>query len=101
MPDHAASDMEAIMADRMSERAKDDLDRVLEKLYALSPEVDKLSTECANALQANIDAGGDYISQRTIQAFSEIREAIAHLYAAGHDVMEERDRFFGRAVTRT
>jgi len=88
------------MVDRMSERAKDDLDRVLEKLYALSPEVDKLSTECANTLQANIDAGGDYISRRTTQAFSEIREAIAHLYSAGREVMEERDRFFGKPVTR-
>ena len=88
------------MVDRMSERAKDDLDRVVEQLYAIAPEVDRLSTDCANALQSNIHAGGDYISQRTIKAFSEIREAIAHLYSAGHDVMEERDRFFGRPTTR-
>ncbi|MBP2449723.1 hypothetical protein [Rhizobium leguminosarum] len=88
------------MVDRMSERAKDDLDRVVEQLYAIAPEVDKLSTDCANALQSNIDAGGDYISQRTMKAFPEIREAIAHLYAAGHEVMEERDRFFGRPVAR-
>jgi len=84
----------------MSERAKDDLDRVVQQLYAIAPEVDKLATDCANALQSNVDAGGDYISQRTMKAFSEIREAIAHLYSAGRDVMEERDRFFGRPVIR-
>lgn len=84
------------MVDRMSERAKDDLDRVVQQLYAIAPEVDKLAKDCANALQLNVDADGDYISKRTGKAFSEIREAIAHLYAAGHEVMEERDRFFGR-----
>ena len=88
------------MVDRMSECAKDDLDRVVEQLYAIAPEVDRLSANCANALQSNIDAGGDYISQRTMKAFSEIREAIAHLYSAGHEVRVERDRFFGRPGTR-
>ncbi|KAA9382617.1 MULTISPECIES: hypothetical protein [Rhizobium/Agrobacterium group] len=88
------------MVDRMSERAKDDLDRIVQQLYAIAPEVDKLATDCANALQSNVDADGDYISKRTMRAFSDIREAIAHLYAAGHTVMDERDRFFGRSMIR-
>lgn len=86
------------MADRMSERAKDDLDRVLRQLYAIAPEVDKLATDCANALQSNVDADGDYISKRTVAAFSDIREAIAHIYAAGHAALAERDRFFGKST---
>ena len=88
------------MADRMSERAKDDLDCIVQQLYDIAPEVDQLSTACANALQSNIDANGDYLSERTIKALSEIREAIAELYAAGHAVMEERNRFFGRPMIR-
>ncbi|NLS07309.1 hypothetical protein HGP14_28920 [Rhizobium sp. P32RR-XVIII] len=88
------------MVDRMPERAKDDLDRVVQQLYAIAPEVDKLATNCANALQSNVDADGDYISKRTMKAFTDIREAIAHLYAAGHEVMEERDRFFGKPMIR-
>ena len=51
-------------------------------------------------LQSNIDADGDYLSKRTIKALSEIQEAIAHLYAAGQAVMEERDRFYGRPMIR-
>ncbi|SEP33882.1 hypothetical protein SAMN05216228_109210 [Rhizobium tibeticum] len=88
------------MVDRMSERAKDDLDRVIQQLYAIAPEVDKLATDCGKALQSNVDAVGDYISKRTEKAFSDIREAIAHLYAAGHAVMEERDSFFRRPKIR-
>lgn len=88
------------MADRMSERAKDDLDRIVQQLYDIAPEVDQLSKACANALQSNIDADGDYLSKRTIKALSGIREAIAHLYAAGHAVMEEGDRFSGRPMVR-
>lgn len=88
------------MVDRMSERAKVDLDRVMQQLYAIAPEVDKLATDCADALQSNVEADGDYISQRTAKAFTDIREAIAHLYAAGHEVMEEHDRFFGRPLVR-
>ncbi|KQV83439.1 hypothetical protein [Rhizobium sp. Root1220] len=88
------------MVDRMSERAKVDLDRVMQQLYAIAPEVDKLATDCANALQSNVDADGDYISKRTVKAFTDIREAIAHHYAAGHEVMEERDRFFGKPLVR-
>ncbi|MGO4440985.1 hypothetical protein [Rhizobium sp. RAF56] len=86
------------MVDRMSERAKDDLDRVILQLYAIAPEVDKLATDCANALQSNVDADGGYISKPTMKAFTDIREAIAHLYAAGRVAMEERDRFFGRPM---
>lgn len=33
------------MVDRMSERAKDDLDRIVQQLYAIAPEVDKLATD--------------------------------------------------------
>jgi hypothetical protein len=88
------------MVDRMSERAKDDLDRVIGQLYAIAPEVDKLANDCARALQSNVDADGNYISKRTVAAFSDIREAIAHLYAAGHAAMAERDRFFGRSQKR-
>lgn len=84
----------------MSERAKVDLDRVMQQLYAIAPEVDELATHCAHALQSNVEADGDYISKRTVNAFTDIREAIVHLYAAGHDVMEEHDRFFGRPLTR-
>jgi hypothetical protein len=80
----------------MAERARDDLDRVIQQLYAIAPDVDKLATDCADALRANEDADGDYISARTVAAFKDIREAIAHLYAAGHAAMAERDRFFGR-----
>ncbi len=88
------------MVDRMSERAKVDLDRVMQQLYAIAPEVDKLSIDCANALQSNVEADGDYISKRTVKALTDIREAIAHLYAAGREVMEERDRFFGKPSVR-
>ncbi|MGV2103195.1 hypothetical protein [Rhizobium sp. 21-4511-3d] len=88
------------MADRMSERAKDALDRIIRQLYAIAPEVDTIATDCANALQSNGNADGDYISKRTMKALSEIREAIAELYAAGHAVMEERNRFFGRPRVR-
>ncbi|WCA62463.1 hypothetical protein [Agrobacterium tumefaciens] len=89
------------MADRMSEGAKDDLDRIVQQLYDIAPAVDPLSTACANVLQSNIDADGDYLSKRTIKALSEIREAIALLYAAGHAVMGERARFFpGRPMIR-
>jgi hypothetical protein len=79
----------------MSERAKDDLDRIIGQLYAIAPEVDKLAVDCAKALDTNDAADGDYISKRTVAAFSEIRQAIANLYTAGHIVMTERDRFFG------
>jgi hypothetical protein len=88
------------MVDRMSERAKDDLDRVIRQLYAIAPEVDKLAIDCARALQSNLDADGDYISRRTVTAFSDIRSAISSLYAAGHAAMAERDRFFGRSKQR-
>jgi len=88
------------MVDRMSERAKDDLDRVIRQLYAIASEADKIANDCAVALQSNVDADGDYISKRTVSAFSDIQEAIAHLYSAGHVVIAERDRFFGRANKR-
>jgi hypothetical protein len=56
------------MVDRMSERAKADLGRVAQQLYAIAPEVDKLARDCANALQSNVETGGDYISKQTIKA---------------------------------
>lgn len=40
------------MVARMLERAKEDLDRVLEQLSAIAIEVDRLSTHCANALNS-------------------------------------------------
>ncbi len=67
------------MFDRMSERAKIDLDRVMQQLYALAPELDWVATDCANALQSNVEADGDYISKRIAKAFTDIRGAIAHL----------------------
>ncbi|MFK0332681.1 hypothetical protein [Rhizobium sp. 2MFCol3.1] len=67
------------MVDRMSERAKVDLDRVMQQLYDISPEVDKLATDCAHALQSNVEADGDYISKRTVKAFTDIREGIAQI----------------------
>jgi hypothetical protein len=68
------------MVDRMSERAKADLGRVAQQRYAIAPEVDKLARDCANALQSNVETGGDYISKRTMKAFSEIQEVLAQLY---------------------
>ncbi len=82
------------MADRMSERAKVDLDRIIQQLYSIAPDVDKLASNCGRALQQNVDADGDYISQRSVKALTDIRTAISLLYAAGHEAMSERDRFF-------
>ncbi len=83
------------MADRMSERAKVDLDAIIQQLYSIAPEVDKLAAICGRALQQNVDADGDYISQRSVKALSDIQKAISFLYASGHAAMTERDRFFG------
>ncbi len=83
------------MADRMSERAKSKIDRILQQLNSVAPEIDRIARDCEIALSANLEAQGDYISPRTIKSLSEIRSAVAALYSAGQGLLIERDRFFG------
>ncbi|MBY5601943.1 hypothetical protein HFO50_12265 [Rhizobium leguminosarum] len=82
------------MAERMSERAKGDIDAILERLYRVSPELDRIAAECERALRLNAEARGDYISPRTMQAFAEMRDAVSALYGAAQNAMKEADRFF-------
>lgn len=82
------------MSERMSERAKGDIDAILERLYKVSPELDKIAADCERALRLNAEARGDYISPRTVQAFSEMRDAVGKLYGSARDAMNEADRFF-------
>jgi hypothetical protein len=84
------------MADRMAERAKFDIDRILQQLNAVAPDIDRIARACEIALRVNLEAEGDYISPRTVKAVSEMRSAVAALYTAGQSLMVERDRFFGR-----
>jgi|AraplaMF_Cvi_mLB_1032043.scaffolds.fasta_scaffold00150_29 hypothetical protein len=82
------------MSERMSERAKRDIDAILERLYKVSPELDKIAADCERALRLNVEAKGDYISPRTVQAFAEMRNAVGMLYGSARSAMEEADRFF-------
>ncbi len=82
------------MSERMSEHAKRDIDVILERLYAVSPELDKIAADCERALRLNAEARGDYISPRTVQAFSEMRDAISKMYGSARNAMNEADRFF-------
>jgi hypothetical protein len=79
----------------MAERARHDIDGILKQLNTIAPDIDKIARDCELALRANLDAGGDYISPRTVKAFSDMRGAVAALYTAGHSALAERDRFFG------
>jgi hypothetical protein len=82
------------MSERMSERAKGDIEAILERLYKVSPELDKIAAECERALRLNAEARGDYISPRTVQAFSEMRDAVGKLYGSARNAMNEANRFF-------
>ena len=82
------------MSERMSERAKGDIEAILERLYKVSPELDKIAADCERDLRLNAEARGDYISPRTVQAFSEMRDAVGKLYGSARNTMNEADRFF-------
>ncbi|MGO8061418.1 hypothetical protein ACC716_24835 [Rhizobium johnstonii] len=82
------------MSERMSERAKGDIEAVLERLYKVSPDLDKLAADCERALLLNAESNGDYISPRIVQAFSEMSDAVRRLYLSAQNVMKEADRFF-------
>lgn len=82
------------MSERMSERAKGDIEAILERLYKVSPELDKIAADCERALRLNAETRGDYISPRTVQAFSEMRDAVGKLYGSARNAMNEANRFF-------
>jgi len=82
------------MSERMSEHAKGDIEAILERLYKVSPELNKIAADCERALRLNAEARGDYISPRTVQAFSEMRDAVGKLYGSARNAMNEADRFF-------
>ena len=83
------------MGDRMSERAKGEVELVLDTLYKIAPEVNQVVVDCTRILRENIDAEGDFVSPKTVEALSEVRNAVGALYAAAHKAMAETDRFFG------
>ncbi|WP_244480305.1 hypothetical protein [Rhizobium sp. Root1220] len=71
----------------MSERAKGEIEAILRRLYDVSPELDKLAADCERALRLNAEANGDYISSRTVQAFSEMNEAVRKLYSSAQTIV--------------
>ncbi|MGO7689970.1 hypothetical protein ACC696_35745 [Rhizobium ruizarguesonis] len=82
------------MSERMSERAKGDIEAVLERLYQGFARFGQTRGHCERALLLNAESNGDYISPRIVQAFSEMGDAVRRLYLSAQNVMKEADRFF-------